>query len=80
MLRFFILLALTTVVFLQVLPAFCGASQTTSFQLSVTIPEHVISKNNSVATPLSNNPYQLAQTQIVTRNNKTISLTSIVVP
>jgi hypothetical protein len=50
-----------------------------SFQLSVTMPEHVIVNNTSVS-PFSNNAYQLVQTQTVIRNNKTISLTSIVVP
>ncbi len=80
MLRPFILLALTIVIFIQTVPAYCGASKTTTFQLSVTIPEHVILNNNLEGTPFSNNLYQLVQTQTVIRNNKTISLTSIVVP
>jgi hypothetical protein len=80
MLKLFILLALTIVICIQAIPAYCGVSRTTTFQLSVTIPDHVISNMNLGVTPFSNNPYQLVQTQTVTRNNKSISLISIVVP
>jgi hypothetical protein len=81
MLKLFILLALGTIVFLQTAPAYCGVSKTATFQLSVTIPEHIIFNSNlAAATPFSNNPYQLIQTQIVMRNNRNINLTSIVVP
>ena len=75
-----ILIALTTVIFIQTMPAYCGVSRTMSFRLSVTIPEHVIFNNNPGVTPFSNNTYQIVQTQTVIRNNKSISLTSIVVP
>jgi hypothetical protein len=78
MLKLFILLAVAISIFIQTVPAYCGVSRTTTFQLSVTIPDHVIL--SSSPSPFSNNPYQLAQTQIVMRNNRNISLTSIVVP
>jgi len=78
MLKFLILLALTTVIFIQTVPAYCGGSR--SLLVSATLPEHVMTNNNLERTSFSNNPYQLAQTQIVIRNNKTITLTSIVVP
>jgi len=78
MLKFLPLLLLTTVIFMQSIPAYCGVTRTASFQVSVTIPEHVML--NSSGTPLSNSPYQLIQTQIVMRNNKNTNLTSIVVP
>ena len=80
MLKFFILLALTTVIFIQTVPAYCGVSRTMTFQLSVTIPPHVIANKALGLTAFSNNPNQLIQTQAVIRNNKSISLTSIVVP
>ena len=79
MLKFSILLVVMTAVFLQTIPAYCGVSRTTSFQISVTIPPHVI-VNDITTAQFSNNPYQLVQTQMVTRDNKNISLTSIVVP
>ena len=78
MLKFFILLALTTVIFIQTVPAYCGTS--VSLIVSATLPEHVIANNNLSITPFSNNSNQLVQTQIVIKNNKSISLTSIVVP
>ncbi len=74
--RLFILLALTTVIFLQSIPAYCA---TTTFHLSVTIPAHVILNGPNMA-PSSKNAYQMVQTATVVRNNKNISLTSIVVP
>ncbi len=80
MLKFLILLTLTTVIFIQTVPAYCGVSRTVTFQLSVTIPEHVIVNNNLNLSQFSNNPFQLVQTQTVIRNNRSISLTSIVVP
>ncbi len=88
MLKFFILLALTTVIFIQTVPAYCGGSKTMTFQISVTVPPHVIEtssfpttgQNRSNGALFSNNTNQLVQTQIVIRNNKSISLTSIVVP
>ena len=73
-----ILIALTILTFIQAVPAYCGVSRTMTFQLSVTIPEHVMSYKLGM-TPFSNNVYQLVQTQTVIRNNKTIQLTSIVV-
>ena len=71
------LLSLIVFVFIQTLPAYC---RTAAFQLSVTIPEHVMLNNSLVAAPFSVNPYQLVQTQTVIRNNQNVSLTSIVVP
>ncbi len=79
--KLFILLALAIVIFIQTAPVYCsGISRTMIFHLSVTIPEHVIFNNDLVSTPFSKNPYQLVQTQTITRNNKNIQLTSIVVP
>ena len=80
MLKLLPLLVLTIVIFMQVVPAYCGVSRTMSFQLSVTIPPHVIVNNSLNIIPFSNNHYQLVQTQTVIRNNKSIRLTSIVVP
>jgi len=80
MFKLLTLLVLTIAIFMQTAPAYCGVSRTMVFQLSVTIPEHVILNSGIAAAPFSNNPYQLIQTQMVVRNNRTISLTSIVVP
>ena len=80
MIKFIILFVLAIVVFIQTIPAYCGVSKTTVFNLSVTIPEHVLTSSNASAIPFSRNPYQLIQTQMVMRNNQSISLTSIVVP
>jgi len=48
--------------------------------VSATLPPHVMDNGNPGLTPLSNNAVQLVQTQTVIRNNKSIVLTSIVVP
>jgi hypothetical protein len=80
MLKLFILLTLTTVTFLQTIPAYCGVTRTGSFQISVIIPEHVMSYSGLATAPFSNNINQLIQTETVVRNNKSITLTSIVVP
>jgi hypothetical protein len=61
--------AIAIFIIIQTGPAFCGVSRTETFQLSVTIPEHVMENNK-----------QLVQTQTVIRDNKSIRLTSIVVP
>jgi hypothetical protein len=76
MFKFLILLSAATVIFLQTVPAYC-AGRTMALVVSATLPEHVMSNNLNT---FSNNPNQLAQTQMVVRNNKNISLTSIVVP
>jgi hypothetical protein len=65
---------------MQTVPAYCGVSRTFILQISATIPEHVMTNNNLSITPFSNNTYQLIKTQTVIRDNKSISLTSIVVP
>jgi len=72
-----ILPALIAIIFLQTVPAFCASM---SLEVSVTIPEHVISQGPLSSNLLSSNSIQLVQTQTVVRNNQTISLTSIVVP
>ena len=79
MLKLFILAALTIFICLQTVPAYCGASRTMAFQVSVTIPEHVMF-NNDICYSIFKQSYQLVQTQTVIRNNRAISLTSIVVP
>ena len=71
MFKFFILFALTTVLCLQCLPAYCGVSRTVALQVSVTIPPHVM---------LNNNLGQLVQTQTMIRNNQNVQVTSIVLP
>ena len=77
MLKLFILPALTIVIFLQTVPAYCT---TATFQISVIMPEHVMLNNDPGRTLFSNSPYQLVQTQTVIRNNQSIRLTSIVAP
>jgi len=72
--------AIAIFIIIQTEPVFCGVSKTATFRLSVTIPEHVMGNNNLSVSPLSNNSNQLVQTQTVVRDNKSISLTSIVVP
>ncbi len=69
MLKCLCLFALLIFLFLHTVPAFCGVSKTMTFQVTATLPEHV----------MSNNANLLAQTQTVIRNNKTTRLTSIVV-
>jgi hypothetical protein len=78
--RFLKLFAVAIFIIIQTEPGFCQISKTTVFNISVTIPEHVISNNDLAISPVSNHLNQLIQTQTVIRNNKTISLTSIVVP
>jgi hypothetical protein len=80
MLKLLTTFILTIVLFILTPPAYSSVSRTMAFQLSVTIPEHVFLNNNLGNTALSTNAYQLAQTQTVIRNTKTIRLTSIVVP
>ncbi len=80
MLKFLILLVLTIVIFMQTIPGLLRGSRTITLTVSATIPEHVMVNNNPGSTSFSNNPNQLVQTQTVIRNNKSISLTSIVVP
>ncbi len=70
MFKFLTLLFLTTVIFMQTVPAYCGG-RTTSLEVSATLPEHVMENNNQLTQ---------TQTQTVIRNNKIINLTSIVVP
>ena len=74
--RILLLLALTTFVFLQSVPAYCT---TMSFQVSVTMPEHVMASNTLGQAISLNSTYQLVQTQTVIRDNERINLTSIVV-
>jgi hypothetical protein len=78
--RFSFLLALTAIFLMQTIPAFCGVSKTMSFQISVTIPPHVIANGALGLSLISNHLYQIVQTQTIIRNNRSISLTSIVVP
>ena len=78
MLILLILPALAIFILMQTIPAYCGeGSRTLSLQVSATLPQHVMTNSG---TQLSNNPNQLAQTQMVVRNNKNISLTTVVVP
>ena len=80
MFKFLILLALTIVIIIQTAPAYCLGSNTVSFQVSAIMPEHVMFNSNHEALAFSNNFQQISQTQTVIRNNRTISLTSIVAP
>jgi hypothetical protein len=82
MLKLLIPAAVAIAIFIQAFPAYCGVSRTATFELSVTIPEHIVTNSALVASSFTNNPFQfqLIQTQIVMRNNKSIRLTSIVVP
>ena len=77
MFKFFILLALTTIVCLQSFPAYC---ETLTLQISVTIPAHAILSNDSQVSAFANNAQQLVQTQTVIRNNQSVQINSIVVP
>ena len=72
-----VLTSVALLICIQTLPAYSGATKTVTFQVSATLPEHVISNNINTAL---NSSSQLVQTQTVFRNNKTISLTTIVVP
>jgi len=78
--KLFTPLALTTFIFLQAVPAFsAGASRSMTFELSVTVPQHVMSSNALSGTAFSSNSFQLVQTETVVRDNQRINLTSIVV-
>jgi len=65
---------------LQEEPSFCGVTRTASFQIAVTIPEHVMSSNGAGLALPASTPFQFVQTQMVLRGNKLVQLTSIVVP
>ncbi|MDE1920418.1 MAG: hypothetical protein KGJ09_02190 [Candidatus Omnitrophica bacterium] len=78
MLKLLPLLVLTALIVFQTVPAYCAVSRTVTFQLSVTIPPHVMLNPSGSAFP--NNPYQITQTQTLIRNNQTIRMTTIVVP
>jgi hypothetical protein len=73
------LLALIIFSIIQTEPAIGGVTRTASFQISVIMPEHVMSNNALDRVLSSNNSNQIIQTQMVIRNNQRISLTSIVV-
>lgn len=79
MLKCLILLVLIVVFFTQTPPAYCG-SRSISLIVSATLPEHVMDIGTPGIAPFLNNPNQLVQTEMVVRNNKSIRLTSIVVP
>jgi len=77
MLRSLSLLALTAVILIQTVPAYCGSM---SLEVSAIVPPHVMAYNSLNINPSSANPAQLVQTQTVIRNNKSVDLISIVVP
>jgi hypothetical protein len=80
MIKCLILFALTIVISLPAITAYCGGSGSMTLVVSATLPEHVMDNDISGAAPLSNNLVQLVQTQTVIRNNQSIRLVSIVVP
>lgn len=83
MLKFFILAAVAITVLIQALPAYCsGVSKAMTFQMSVIVPEHVLTTSAFETLAVPDNPFkfQMVQTQIVTRNHQQVRLTSIVVP
>lgn len=71
-------LALALIITIQAFPAFAATTRTTTFHLSVTIPEHVMMPSGN--DPVGGAAYQLVQKQILIRNNRAVSMTSIVVP
>ena len=75
-----ILLALTIVLTLPAITAYCGGLRSESLVVSATLPEHVMANDITAAAPISNNIIQLVQTQTVIRNNQSIRLVSIVAP
>jgi len=77
--RFLKLLAIVIFIIIQTEPAFSSVSKTTTFFMSVTIPEHVMTNNTAISLS-SHHQNQLIQTQTVIRNNQRINLTSILVP
>jgi hypothetical protein len=81
MLKLLILAALTIVILIQTVPAYCAVGlRTISMQVSATLPEHVMAYDNLTVTRFSSSPYQLVQTDTVIRNNQSFRITSIVVP
>jgi len=78
MIKIYILFALAIIILMQIQPAYCGVSKTMVFQLSVIIPQHVLLNANLNVTPFAGN--QIVQTETVMRNNRSITLTTIVVP
>ena len=77
--RFLKFFAIVIFIIIQEEPGYCQITKTTTFHISVTIPEHVLSPGLGIA-PDTNHSNQLIQTQTVMRNNKAVSLTTIVVP
>ena len=65
MFKFLLLLCLTILICLQTVPAYC---ESLTFQVSVTIPPHVMLNSNLGINSFSQNPNQLIQNQIVIRN------------
>jgi hypothetical protein len=80
MLKLFILLALTILISLPAITAYCEGSRVASITVSATIPQHVMESNALGITPTVNNPNQLVQTKTVVINNKSFIITSIVLP
>lgn len=80
MLKLFILLALTIVISMPAITAYCEGSRIASITVSATIPQHVMESNALGITPIVNNPNQLVQTKTVIINDKRFIITSIVLP
>jgi len=80
MLKLFFLLALTILVIMQTQPGFCEGARVIMLQVSATMPPHVMINANHQVNPFSDTVLQITQTQLIIRDNRTISLTSIVVP
>jgi len=73
--KLLILLALTILISLPAVNAYCAGSMT--LVVSATLPSHVMDNN---ALLQSNNADQLVQTQTIIKNNKSFVVTSIVLP
>ncbi|MBF0511703.1 MAG: hypothetical protein HQL13_05160 [Candidatus Omnitrophica bacterium] len=79
MIKFLIIFLFTIVFFLPAIPGFCGESRTVTFQLSLTIPPHVMwsPAGDLQGTSRSN---QIVQTDTMIRNNRMVEMTSVLVP
>ncbi|MBF0503465.1 MAG: hypothetical protein HQL14_00030 [Candidatus Omnitrophica bacterium] len=76
--RFPIILAFIGLILIQTEPAFSAVTRTLTLLVSATLPEHIMTNSLNIA-PISNTN-QLIQTDTVIRNNKSVRLTTIVVP
>ncbi len=79
MIKHSILLAVTFLAVFSAVPGY-GATRSLSLIVSATLPEHVMDPGSTLLAPAADKAIQMVQTQTMTRNHRSVVVTSIVVP